>query len=173
MLPAFAALLALSSLAVPSASPEKKLNSAPSQHAATRQRYAEGGWKLTIRRDNFTGITSCRLTGKNMRYQRGALGFATGIHADLAGAWYRIDAAAPARWQDLYPGLVAAGVSMETGGIDDPHGGIVWLPIELAGHAREVAIHMGRKTRHYQVGGFAALREAAPHLGCRDDGFKL
>ena len=137
------------------------------------EHYAENGWKLAIRHDAFTGRVRCSLRTRNARmvYQPGAIGFRLGQHASTLPAWYRIDDAAPARWQDDYPALIAAGVPMDGPGLDNPTAGMVWLPLSKVERADIVRIRVGAKGsgHRFRMRGLAPMLEAAHHLGCGSD----
>jgi hypothetical protein len=141
------------------------------------RRYAQDGWTLEIRRDRFSERTICRLSGRNLAYQPGALGFATRARLGVADAWYRIDNGAPRSWRDLYPKLYADGIQIETGGIEDPTRGIVWLPLAVVQGAREVRIETEargrRRISRFRLRSFAVMYEASLRLGCSSDGFAV
>lgn len=140
-----------------------------------RKVYAEGGWTVEIRHDTFSDQTSCRLSGSRMIYQAGAIGFDTRRHRGLTNTFFKVDGGGARRWQELYPDLLNAGVRMETGGIDDPTGGVVWLPVGLVQTAHEVAIESQTPLRptvsRFRLSGFAGMWAAALRLGCPSDGF--
>lgn len=137
------------------------------------EHYANNGWKLAIQHDPFTGQVRCSLRsrGAHMVYQRGAIGFHIAQKASTTSAWYRVDDAAPARWQDDYPALIAAGVSMDGPALDNPTAGTVWLPLAKVEHADTVRIRVGTRGRchAFHIRGLAAMRDAANRLGCGSD----
>jgi hypothetical protein len=147
----------------------------PSPVSTTR--YAEAGWRLEIRRDTFSDRTGCRLSADRMLYQQGAIGFATGSHRGLSDTWFRIDGASARRWREVYPDLLASNVAIETGGLDDPTGGVVWLPLDLVANARDVSIEFytakGARLRRFQLRGFAGMHAAALRLGCPPGAFAV
>lgn len=132
-------------------------------------RYEADGWRLTVRHDGFTGQVACQLQSadRRMRYQPGAIGFVSG-QRDTIHAWYRLDGGAAYRWQDRYPALVAAGVMTDGPGLDDPTGGIVWLPEEDLRRVASVAIRTNpkRRVRTFALRGAATMIAAARRLGC-------
>ena len=133
-------------------------------------RYGIDGWIVTVRQDAFTGSIACYMhsADRRMTYLPGAVGFAFGRRRDTLRAWYRLDGGPALRWQDRYPALSASGAAIDGPGLDDPTGGIVWLPEgDLAG-VREVAIRptVQSRVRVFRLRGFAELAGAARRLGC-------
>ncbi len=139
-------------------------------NAADRvERFAADGWLLTVRHDGFIGRIACamRSVDKRMYYQPRAVGFVVKSR-DTLGAWYRLDGGAAYRWQDRYPTLLAQGVTVEGPGLDNPTGGIVWLPEDELRNVESVAIRAtprGR-VRTFTVRGYQTLASAARRLGC-------
>ncbi len=109
-----------------------------------------------------------RSSDGRMTYQPGAIGFRFGHRRDTLDAWYRLDTGPALRWRDSYPALIATGVAIDGPGLDNPTGGIVWLPEADAIHASEVTVRPTRKARAqtFRLGGFASLVDAARRLGC-------
>ena len=146
-----------------------------SRHLLDVRRYAQDGWTLTISEDTFSRVTTCSLVGRHMRFQSGAIGFDTRTTEGIDEDWYAIDGASPRPWRDVYPDLLAAGVRLETGGIDNPTDGIVWLPTEAVSSAHSVRVEAstssGRRLRVFRLGGFALMHAAALRLGCATNGF--
>jgi len=147
--------------------------SAGARTDATKQRFAADGWSLVVRNDSFAKQYHCRLraTDKRILYQPNALGFAFRRSRDTLGAWYRIDDRRPVRWQDQFPTLVASGAAIDGGGLDNPTGGIVWIPIDEVTSANSVRIRPGGdgKESVFRLTGFSRMRDAAHRLGCVSD----
>ena len=139
----------------------------------TKQRFAADGWSLVMYSDSFARQTHCRLRSADKRilYQPNALGFAFSRSRNTLGAWYRIDDHASVRWQDRYPTLVSSGAVIENGGLDNPTGGIVWIPIEEVAGANSVWVRPGGngKEHNFRLTGFSRMRDAARRLGCVSD----
>lgn len=137
------------------------------------KRYKADGWSLAVRHDGLTRQTRCRLHANNRRilYQPQALGFAFRKSRDTLGAWYIIDNDAPVRWQDRYPQLIASGAAIDGPGLDNPTGGVVWIPIDEVAHAHNVRIRAGTRGqgRLFRLVGFASMLDAAHRLGCSSD----
>lgn len=133
-------------------------------------RYGIDGWIVTLRHDGFTGLVACTMHSSDGRmvYQPGAIGLRFGHRRDTLEAWYRFDAGPALRWRDRYPALITAGVAIDGPGLDNPTGGIVWLPEADVARVAEVTIRPTRKARlrTFHLGGFAPLRDAARRLGC-------
>jgi hypothetical protein len=137
------------------------------------ERFAKGGWKLIVRHDSFADQMHCRLYTKDhaILFQPAAVGFRFGSRRDTLDAWFRIDGGAPVRWQDRYPALVATGAQIDGPGIDNPMGGIVWLPIDdvRAAHMVTIRASGNGKGHRFRMRGFAAMLDAAQRLGCVSD----
>ena len=144
-------------------------------HPLQVRRYALDGWTLTVGRDTSSGVRTCRLAGARMRFQDGAVGFDTRMYSGLDDVWYRVDDAQPRPWRDVYPDLVTAGVRLETGGIANPTGGIVWLPTREVSAAATVRIEVptsrGPRVQRFRLRDFAGMYAAAIRLGCPPSGF--
>jgi len=137
------------------------------------QRFAENGWMVSIKYDAFAQTTRCSLTSKTGRilYQPAAVGFRFAHAEDTLNAVYRIDGAAPQRWQDSYPSLIAAGAQIDGAGLAKPTNGIVWLPIAEVVPAHMVSIRLRKrgKVRLFALAGFAAMLATSRRLGCATD----
>jgi len=133
------------------------------------ERFGTGHWQVRLQRDAFTGALSCELrsTDHRMIYQPGALGFRQG-HRDTLHAWYRFDGGPALRWQDRYAAVIAAGVSVEGTGLDNPTAGIVWLPAGDLTGISSVAIRssVARRVRTFDVRGYPEMVDAARRRGC-------
>ena len=137
----------------------------------SQSRMARGDWRLTIETDRFSGQKRCHLAEHHRRviYAAGALGFSFAAHADTAGAWFKIDdAAPPSRWQDELPALTRLGAPMEATALDTPSDGIVWVPASRLDGANHIAIQPGDRQRAtiFPLQGFASLRDIAHQMGC-------
>jgi hypothetical protein len=142
--------------------------------AANRvEQYKSDGWRVSARHDVFAGTTRCfiRSINHHIVYQPGALGFRFHRHRDTLDTWYRIDGGAPLRWQDRYPTLIASGAQIDGPALDNPTGGIVWLPIADLKDAKTVTVRTsGRGNGHaYALRGFPRVLDAARRLGCATD----
>jgi hypothetical protein len=137
------------------------------------EQYKNDGWHVSARHDAFAGTTRCAIRSINHHiiYQPGALGFRFRRHRDTLGAWYHIDGGAPLRWEDRYPALIASGVQIDGPGLDNPTGGIVWLPFADLKDAAIVTIRAGGygKGRDFMLRGFPQALDAARRLGCATD----
>lgn len=145
--------------------------------AAKVERFRDGGWDLSIRRDAFTGQARCALASVNrhFRFQPGAVGIRVGKRRDTLSAWYRIDDGAPVRWQDRTASLIGAGAAIDGPALDNPTGGWVWIPLSEIENATVVSIQVKERApvRRYRIGGFAPMLGAARRLGCAaDDAFR-
>ncbi|WBO24455.1 hypothetical protein [Sphingomonas abietis] len=146
--------------------------------AAKDERFQSDGWGLAVRHDRFTGQTRCVLTSVNRRsrYQPGAIGFLMGKRRDTLTAWYRVDDGAPIQWQARTASLIAANVSIDGPGLDNPTGAWVWIPVSELEQAKTVAIRANDQGRihHYRLAGFVRMLDAARRLGCgSDDAFRI
>ena len=137
------------------------------------QRFAQNGWTVAINHDAFAQTTRCSLTSTTGRilYQPAAVGFRFAHAEDTFDAVYRIDGAAPQRWQDRYPSLIAAGAQIDGAGLDKPTNGIVWLPVSEVVRAHMVSIRLRERgrVRTFALAGFAAMLATSRRLGCSTD----
>jgi len=142
----------------------------------TVRQYAIGQWTIAVRRNGFSQQIVCQLRGPHIRFQRGAVGFDTHTDRGVSDAWYRIDGAAARPWRDRYPMLVEQDVSIESGGLDDPTRGIVWLPLADLARAHTVIVQVRARGGHvrlkrFSLKGLAYMHDAATRLGCPVDGY--
>lgn len=130
-----------------------------------------GAWRLTIARNRFSETVFCRLRGPRMRVESGAVAFRAGRGRGVDGAVYRLDGGPPRRWRDDFPALARLGAPVETGGMDDPARGLVWLPLALLEGVRSVAIQPDPRhaPRAFRLTGLAGLLASARTRGCTDD----
>jgi hypothetical protein len=133
-------------------------------------RYEQDGWALNVRHDDFTGLTSCSMlsTDRRIVVQPAAIGFRFAKGSDTFHAWYQVDGAAAQRWQDMYSALIMADADIDGPGLDDPTGGVMWLPTELVRTAREVTVRLHDRgdARMFRLQGLDPMLAAADRLGC-------
>jgi len=136
-------------------------------------RYAAGGWTLRVVRDAFTDVRTCDLRSLHpaMIYRAGAIAFAFRSRMGTEEAWYRLDGANPVRWADRIPMLTAMGVPIDQGGLENPTGGLVWIPAGELRSTNEIQIRPrpGSSVKRFRLGGFAPMLAAARRLGCAAD----
>jgi hypothetical protein len=132
-----------------------------------------GQWRLVIRRDTFSGGQSCRLYARDHRafYQAGAVALRFPRRWDVSEAAYRVDGGWPRSARDDLPDLVRMGVPFDTGSVQHPSGGLLWIPIQrvtgAAGVWAEPATN--RSLRYYTLAGLAPLRVIGLARGCPAD----
>jgi hypothetical protein len=128
------------------------------------------GWVIALREDAFAGTTRCIMRSDRpaMLYQRGAVGFVFPRHTDTSGALYRIDGGLALPWRDRLPDLIAAGAAIDGPALDDPTGGIVWLPEAdvLAAHNIAIRPKPADIPRAFAVTGLAAAIASARARDC-------
>lgn len=138
-----------------------------------RRRVDMGDWRLNIASNPFSGAVTCRLRARGGRafYEGGAIGFRFDRDRDVADAVYRIDGAAPRRWRDDLPDLLALGTPIDTGDMQNPGEGIVRVPWRRLAAANSIVIQARRDadTRAFRFRGLKGLYAVAVQRGCTPD----
>ena len=133
-----------------------------------------GDWQLEIARNAFSGAVACRLRAADHKavYRAGAVGFRFDPHWNVGQAVYRLDGGAPRAARDDLPDLVARGVPLDRGGMDNASGGVVWVAYARLAGANSIAIaarpDRGPVLFHFR--GLVALHNIAVARGCTPDG---
>jgi hypothetical protein len=139
----------------------------------TRHRTEIGDWRLDIGANPFSGNVVCRLRERHGHalYQQGAIGFRFRRGWDVADAVYRLDGGSPRVWRNDLPELVRLGTPIDTGGMDDPTRGIVWIPLSRLAAVNAISIQprRDRAQRTFHISGFRGLYEEAIARGCTPD----
>ncbi len=142
----------------------------PRHPQVERHRTEIGPWRLDVATNPFSGNIVCRLRERYDRafYQQGAIGFRFPGGWDVNKAVYRLDGGLPRLWRNDLPELVRLGTPIDTGGIDNPSQGIVWIPLSRLQGVNSIAIQAreDRVPRTFRVGDFIALYEEAIARGC-------
>lgn len=145
----------------------------PRHPALDRHRTEAGDWRLDIARNRFSGDVECRLRARNRHslYQGGAVGFRFSSRWDVSEAVYRVDDGPLRTWRDDQPELTRLRTPVETGGMDNPSRGIVWIPRELLADANRITIQprRDRRARTFHFRGLRGLYELARERGCVPD----
>jgi hypothetical protein len=145
----------------------------PKHPRVVRHRTRVGDWRLDVARNPFSGDIVCRLRDAHGQaiYRQGAVGFRFRRSWDVAAAVYRLDGGEPRAWRDDLPELVRLGTPMDTGGIDNPTEGRVWIPLSRLSGVNAVAIQprLDRAQRVFHLRGFRGLYELAQARGCVPD----
>jgi hypothetical protein len=148
---------------------------APSR--VVRDHVRQGDWRLDLARDRFSGALACRLQTRDGKaiYRAGAVGFRFDHDWDVTGAVYRIDMGPVQTMRDDLPRLLALHTPIDSGSMDNPTGGIVWVPYEKlvspsSDNKTPVAIAIepqrGKGARLFRFRGLAALHDTAVAKGC-------
>ena len=147
----------------------------PKHPRVARHRTEMGAWRLDVATNPFSGTVVCRLRDRHGQavYQQGAIGFRFRGGWDVAKAVYRLDGGPPRLWRNDLPELLRLGTPIDTGGIDNPTQGIVWIPLSRLGGVNAITIQPrpDRAQRVFHIGGFRGLYEAAIARGCTDSRF--
>ena len=141
-------------------------------HGVAHEHYHQGGWRLDVARDRFSGAIACRLQAHRGRqiYRMGAVGFAVGAR-NQAEAVYRIDGGDPVAAREAVPRLIAMKVPLDRGGMDNPSDGYVWIPFDTLreGHLVAIEPRPGARPRQVRLAGLAAMHDQAVARGCTPD----
>lgn len=145
----------------------------PKHPRIARHRTEMGEWRLDMSTNPFSGSVVCRLRDRHGQafYQQGAIGFRFRAGWDVSNAVYRLEEGAPISWRNDLPELVRLGTPIDTGGIDNPTRGIVWIPLsQLEGvNAITIQPRPDRTQRTFRLSGFRGLYEEAAARGCSPD----
>jgi hypothetical protein len=142
----------------------------PHHPKVTTETTSLGDWRLDIAHERFSGEIACRLRSRDHKslYRAGAVGFRFKSRWDVAAAVYRVDHSEPRYSRDDLPDLIARGVPMDRGGMDNADAGIVWIPYEHLTRANAISIEPRRDRRAvtFHFRGLVALRDIALARGC-------
>jgi hypothetical protein len=145
----------------------------PKHPRIARHRTEISDWRLDVSTNPFSGNVVCRLRERHGEavYQQGAIGFRFRASWDVENAIYRVDGGAPRTWRNDLPELVHLGTPIDTGGIDNPTQGIVWIPLSRLEGANAIVIQPrpDRAQRTFHFAGFRGLYEDAVARGCTPD----
>jgi hypothetical protein len=127
-----------------------------------------GDWTLNVQRDAFGARTACKLSSRNVNYQRQSLVIHFAKNIDTTSAAYRIDGGAPiwARWDQMEAARL--GFAIESGGLENPSGGLVIIPVARLNGAHLLAVR-ARPTdqpRLIKIDGLAVALDKAAAMGC-------
>ena len=142
----------------------------PHRPNITTEATSLGDWRLDIARDRFSGEIACRLRARDHKafFRAGAVGFRFRSAWNVDQAVYRLDGGAPRAFRDDLPSLIARGVPLDRGGMDNASRGIVWVPFENLASANAIAIEprSDRRAVTFHFRGLVALHEIAVARGC-------
>lgn len=156
-------------LALAATTPTLALSFLPHHPKVTHTSTREGDWRLEVTKDSFTGEVACRLRVRNHKalYRAGAVGFRFKHKWNVDDAVYRVDGGEPHALRDDLPDLVARGVPLDRGGMENASGGIVWVPYERLSGANTIAIEpRDRRAVTFHFRGLASLHDIALAQGC-------
>lgn len=138
-------------------------------HESTRL----GDWRLDIAKNSFSGEIVCRLRARNLKgfYSAGAVGFRFKHKWNVEDAVYRIDDGEPRAVRDDLSDLVARGVPLDRGNMENASGGVVWIPYERLAEADTITIEArsDRRAVTFHFRGLASLHDLAQERGCTPD----
>lgn len=127
-------------------------------------------WGLRVFRDDFSGDVRCRMRSKDGRilYLTDAFGFRFGSHADVMGAWVKIEGGNATRWREMFPELARLRVEIDGRNLDSPTDGIVWIPASKLRGVQKVAIQprTGARAQEFSLQGFDEMHQRALAEGC-------
>lgn len=106
-------------------------------------------------------------------YARQSLAFRFPALVDTLKADWRADAGPVRSWTEVYPTLVSLGANLPGGGMDNPTGGLVILPVSALAGAHAVTIRPTPKSRPraFYIDGLADALANAKLRGCAPDAF--
>lgn len=145
----------------------------PSSTWLTKRHVAAGDWRLDVAVNHFSGSLICRLRSRRgrMRYQAGAVGFAFNKGWHVGDATYRIDNGVSRSTRADFAALIARAAPIDSGSMDNPSGGVVWIPYDDLAHAISVTIQArpDRQPRTFRLTGLKGLYATAVARGCRPE----
>lgn len=145
----------------------------PKHPQVARHRSRAGDWQLDLARNGFSASLECRLRAGGGRaiFRSGAVGFRFRSGWDVGRAVYRVDGGPPRSWRDDLPELIRLSAPVDSGGLDNPSAGVVWIPFRLLADANSVAIQPrpDRRARTVHLRGLKGLLVLARERGCVPD----
>lgn len=143
--------------------------------AVTRE-YTLPVWQFSMTKDRFAGTIRCQVYqgGKahpKVSYLHHALVFHFQKRINTFDAIYRLDGGSPKRWQDLYPKVIDAGVTLDGDSLANPTGGLVIMPLSEVASVHTVTIRPTptAKPHTFIIDGYSDAIDAARARGCQPD----
>lgn len=130
--------------------------------------YRLEGWRLDVRKDQFSGLTSCKLQRGDVLLERGVAVFQFRRSVDTANALFRLDEGQPQTAGSVAVEAAGLGAQLRTGNLKNPSDGRVTIPYRVIGGARLVSIRPNPRTSHrdFNLVGLPAAVGAAQAQGC-------
>jgi hypothetical protein len=116
-------------------------------------------WTLDVRRDTFTGETTCTIKGANMVLENRVLTFSFGRRVDTANAIFRVDLGGVQAVGPLGPEAAGLGARLSSSDLGNPSGGLVHIPAHYLQGAGSVRIRPNPTSRD-KIFSLNALAEA-------------
>jgi len=132
---------------------------------------------MTIQKDGFTGQMTCQLfklrtlSQGRITYAQDTLGFELGKDVGVLKAWYKIDDQPALPWQSIFHRLTAEHIKMDQGPVENPTGGVVYIPAPDLESAKSVTVRAtpASKPHVFKLSGFQEALAAARANGCSPD----
>ncbi len=123
---------------------------------------------LHVKYDSYTGLRSCKLSGRHMDYSPGVITFEYSPRTDTSVATYRIDYGVVKTWSSARIDLIKLGQPLQVDSADNPSGGRVPLPLSYLDDAKTVLIRTSARghPRLFDFSGFPAAMAEAQKDGC-------
>jgi hypothetical protein len=126
------------------------------------------GWRLTVRRDLFTGRNTCRLVRGRQALDRQVLVLRLPSKVDTTAAVYRVDWGAPMPAVDDRAAVASLGLALWRDDLTNPSGGLVRIPYAKVASAHTVAVEARPRGRiwTFSLSGLPAAVAAAKAANC-------
>ncbi len=134
------------------------------------QTILEGGWRLRLRRDAFTGATRCELNAGGARFAGGVVTFSFGPSVDTANALFRVDGGAVRSAGEVGPEAAGLGAALLSSNTRNPSNGRVIIPWSQLKAAERVDVRPNSRAapRGFGLVELRVAVEQARTYGCTD-----
>jgi len=127
-----------------------------------------GDWRLTVHREVFTGVVTCKLVRGRTEYRRHTLIVHLPARVDTSAAVYRIDQGKPFWVRQDQMRTARMGFALDDDSLENPSGGLVRIPAErlVGAHALSIEATTNLTPFQFRIDGLDAALARAGRLGC-------
>jgi hypothetical protein len=138
----------------------------------TREFVPVRGWTLEVRRDRFSGETSCAFRTRDIALEKDVFTFSFPATVNTANAMFRVDDGRPQAIGPLGPEAAGLGVALSSDDLRNPSGGRVHIPARHLQGANSLRIrpNLNDGDKIFGLGGLKDALALAATKGCSPQG---